>query len=101
MDAGHSWKVEHMQDLRAAIADKSNLIFFADGGRRSASQGVLGLQLALYAARPDTHGFSYVLLARKGDLLETVASVFLAEALALDWALEYVYGLICEWVIQI
>ena len=83
MDAGHSWKVEYLQDLRADFADKSNLKHFVDGGRRSASQGALGL--ALYAARPDKHGFSYVLLSRKGDLQETVASAFLAEALALDW----------------
>ena len=64
-----------------------------DGGRRSQTEGALGM--ALYSAElvhPGT--YKYVLLARRGGLLKEVASAFLAETMALDWSLEFLYGLL-------
>ena len=50
--------------------------------------------LALFAAVPTDNGkANYTLLARSGKLLGNVYSAFLAEALALEWGLQYLVEL--------
>ena len=63
-----------------------------DGGRRSRNEGAMGL--ALYSATAMEGGPATIsLLARKGQLLSDIDSAFLAEATALEWALQYLVEL--------
>ena len=56
-------------------------------------RGALGF--ALYSARRNESAtFVYTLLTRRGRLLHHISFAFLAEAPALEWALEYVVGLL-------
>ena len=93
MHEKRSWSTDHPAALRSALARKCNLRLCVDGGRRLQTEGALGM--ALYSAElvhPGT--YKYVLLARRGCLLKEVASAFLAETMALDWSLEFLYGLL-------
>ena len=65
----------------------------SDGGRRSRSEGALGLALFSVTGM-DAAPIKNTLLVRKGQLLEDVDSSFLAEAAALEWALQYLIELL-------
>ena len=88
MDCGKSvWHRADSDRLKTALRTGSNLRVCVDGGRRSHTKGAIGF--AIYCLKGDcSNDCSYQLLLRGGKLLEQVASSFLAEALALEWALE-------------
>ncbi len=88
MDAKSSWERLDKPQLRQALAARSNLRLCVDGGMRSNSLGALGM--VLYAVTTSAAGSSHHLIARKGILLEQLSSAFLAEAMALEAALEYI-----------
>ena len=93
MDEQRCFQVEHDDNHRHAMNMKCNLRLCVDGGRRCETQGALGF--ALYSVHLDEHGvYVYKLLARHGRLLRHISSFFLAEALALEWSLEYLIGLL-------
>ena len=88
MDLKASWSIVNDVLLEQALADNANLRLCVDGGRRN--QHLASIGMALYAARCDHDGiFYYELLVRQGHLLSEVESAFVAEALGLEWALEY------------
>ena len=88
MDSGQSvWFRGDRDTLKNVLRAGSNLRMCVDGGRRSQTKGAIGF--AIYCLRGDcSNDCSYQLLLRGGKLLEQVASSFVAEALALEWALE-------------
>ena len=70
-----------------------NLRVCIDGGRRSDSLGALGF--AIYSAGLETDGsIKCRVLLRGGRLRTAISSAFLAEALALEWALECLVKLV-------
>ena len=86
MDCGQSvWHRADKDKLKTTLRRGSSLRVCVDGGRRSHTKGALGF--ALYCLNGDRAN-SYQLLLRGGKLLEQVPSSFIAEALALEWALE-------------
>jgi hypothetical protein len=95
MDQHQDFVVEHTCQIQAALKNKSNLRLCVDGGRRSEFEGALGF--ALYSASIDESGtYSYTVLARQEKQLHRISSAFVAEAMALDWSLEYLVGLLCR-----
>ena len=93
MDLKKSWTVSDNAELADALLNDQCLRLCVDGGRRSSSEGALGLALFSVTGMevaPVTH----TLLARKGQLLSSVASAFEAEAIALEWALQYLLQLL-------
>ncbi len=93
MDLSCSWERVDEAAMRQAFNSKSNLRLCVDGGLRSRSVAATGL--ALYEARLDQAGlYQYHLLSRKGRILTQVTSAFIAETLALEWALEYILKVI-------
>jgi len=51
--------------------------------------------MALFSVETDKGGSAkYTLLARRGKLLTEVSSAFLAEAVALEWGLQYLVELV-------
>ncbi len=82
-----SWSRVNSPALTQALRQRASLRVCIDGGRRSQSLGAVGF--AVYQATIDTqHVCTYQLLLRRGRQLDDVASAFLAEALATEWALE-------------
>ena len=90
MDLQQSW--ERCEEQLSSVSRNAYLRLCIDGGRRSGTNSAMGM--ALYAVSVDSAGLArYKLLARKGALLGAVASAFLTEALALEWGLQYLVGL--------
>ena len=95
MDEERDFSVECLEAIGEALAQKMNLRLCVDGGRRSETQGALGF--ALFTAQLTESGcYKYTVLARKGKLLNKVSSAFVAETVALEWALDYLLGLLCK-----
>ena len=79
--------------MAEALIAGLNLRLSVDGGRRSSTQAAIGL--ALFSAVPSDSGRAqYNLLARCGKLLTSVQSAFVAEAVALEWGLQYLIELL-------
>ena len=88
MDVGKDWANIQQDDLVDALRQKNNLRLCVDGGRRTEKLGETGY--ALFAAcRGEDGKYNYRLLATQGRLLDGVSSAFVAEALALEWALQH------------
>ena len=78
--------------LAQALLSGSSLRLSVDGGRRSSTQGAIGI--ALFSVEAEKGGIAkYTLLARRGKVLTEVSSAFLAEAVALEWGLQYLVEL--------
>ena len=93
LDTHSSWAACHDVDLEVAVLSEHSFRLCVDGGRRCRTEGAMGF--ALYSAT-DMEGCpaKYTLLARKGQLLTDIESSFLAEASALEWALQYLVELL-------
>ena len=85
LDGGQSWESVDKEALLEATTCRRSLRLCVDGGRRSEHQAAVGL--ALYAVTPS---FKYTLLCRRRKLLESAPSAFVAESVALEWALDYI-----------
>ena len=73
--------------IKEALQAGSGLRLCVVGGRRSQTLGAIGFALYLASGcSPATA--TYEVLLRGGKLLTDISSAFLAEALALEWALE-------------
>ena len=93
MDAQESWTRCNMPALADALLLGQNLRLCLDGGRRSSEQAALGL--ALYSVTGISNGrATYTVIARRGHLLHRVDSAFVAEAVALEWGLQYLIELL-------
>ena len=92
MDLETSWSRSDNTLLAQALLSGSSLRLSVDGGRRSATHAAIGL--ALFAVDVENGGVAkYTLLARRGKILTSVSSSFLAEAVALEWGLQYLIEL--------
>ena len=88
MDAGNkSWGRGNTHATTEALRQGLNLRLCVDGGRRSIRQGAMGFAM-YHASGSSPNRCSYKILLRGGKALEDVASAFLAEAMALEWAVE-------------
>ena len=93
MDEHRDWEIFDEGHIASALQSNCNLRLCVDGGRRNEAEGALGF--ALYSAVLGECGtYTYTLLARRGQRLNKISSAFLAEALALDWALDYLVDLL-------
>ena len=92
LDSSSTWTRCDNELLADALIDGRSLRLCLDGGRRSQSQAAVGL--ALYAVECDEGGIAECkLLVRRGMVLGSIASAFLAEAVALEWGLQYLVEL--------
>ena len=92
LDLETSWSRSDNDLLAQAMLSGRSLRLSVDGGKRSATQAAIGL--ALFSVEIVTGGVAkYTLLARSGKLLSGVSSAFLAEAMALEWGLQYMVEL--------
>ena len=92
LDSQSTWTRCDNDLLADALIDGRSLRLCLDGGRRSESQAAVGL--ALFAVERDGSGMAkYKLLVRRAMVLESIASAFLAEAVALEWGLQYLVEL--------
>ena len=92
LDLKKSWTACDNTALADAFLYDECLRLCVDGGRRSRSEGALGLAL-FSATGMEVAPVKYTLLERKGQLLSSVESAFEAEAIALEWALQYLLQL--------
>ena len=86
LDSGASWESIDEALLDNALRSRSSLRLCVDGGLRRS--GLAGAGFALFAYTGEG-GDLYQLLGRQGLHLLDVGSAFEAEALALEWALEW------------
>ena len=92
LDAKRSWSKVQSELLAHALLSEQCLRLCVDGGRRSQKDGAIGM--ALYSVTFSYDGNAvYTLLARMGKLLASIDSAFVAEAAALEWALQYLVEL--------
>ena len=79
--------------LQHFVHNRANLRLCIDGGRRSCGKGALGM--VLYGVSIDDSGNTiFTPVMRQGLPLEIVASAFMAESLALEWALNELVDII-------
>ena len=92
LDSKSTWTRCDEDLLADALLDGKSLRLCLDGGRRCETRAAIGL--ALYSVECSGSGIAtYTLLARRGRLLQSVLSAFLAEAVALEWGLQYLVEL--------
>eukprot|EP00973_Karenia_brevis_P050734 7047775-Karenia_brevis.AAC.1 len=90
LDCGKDWAVKTEQAPESMQANSWNLRLCCDGARRGDGQSAAGLALFCYT------GSSRVLLCRAGAVLNNLTSAFIAELLALEWALDWLDSFMCE-----
>ena len=82
-----SWSRSSETTLRESIMNGDSLRLCVDGGRRSDEQAAMGFVLFSVSHTQDGN-IRYVPILRKAGLLTGMPSAFLAEILALEWALK-------------
>ena len=92
LDSKSTWTRCDEDLLADALLDGNSLRLCLDGGRRCETRAAIGL--ALHSVECSGSGIAtYTLLARRGRLLRSVSSAFLAEAVELEWGLQYLVEL--------
>ena len=78
--------VVQQDNISKAMSAQTNYRLCFDGARRGSGSASAGMALIAYYSNGERE-----LLCRAGKILGTLPSAFLAEALAMEWALELVF----------
>ena len=92
LDEGRSWTECDNQTCAESLLAARSLRLSVDGGRRSTDNAAIGLALFSVQMSGGSQA-TYNLLARSGKIVSGIESAFLAEAMALEWALQYLIKL--------
>ena len=84
LDLQSDWEDLQQDALKEARARKANFRLSVDGARRGNSQSAAGIALIAYYP-----GGRRELVYRAGRCLGELSSAFLAEALAMEWGLQF------------
>eukprot|EP00973_Karenia_brevis_P050235 6972138-Karenia_brevis.AAC.1 len=94
MDKQRSWNFIHPESSSLkALRTGCNLLICSDGGKRESGEAAAAW-VAYLVTRNSERTWHFSIFAQMGILLESSTTPFLAEALALQSAIEYVSNLI-------
>ena len=85
LDRNGAWEWEHTEALERARCNRSNLRLFVDRARRGNGQSSAGMAILAYHGMGNS---TRELLFRVGICIGSLESSFMAEVLAMEWALQ-------------
>eukprot|EP00973_Karenia_brevis_P023709 3267625-Karenia_brevis.AAC.1 len=92
MDRGQDWQLIRPQSLRESVEAGCNILVCSDGGKRETAASAAWIAYACSLTTSSEYRFQ--ILGQKGSYLQSCTSAFLAEALALEDAINSICRLI-------